>query len=46
VTNLDRLDRLDRLDDRDAETSLDAIAEIDAEIRADRTAAQRLDRLI
>jgi hypothetical protein len=37
---------LDRLDDRDAATNPDVIAEIDAEIRANRIAAQRLERLI
>jgi hypothetical protein len=36
---------LDRLDDRDATTAPDVIAQIDAEIRANRTAAQDLDRL-
>jgi hypothetical protein len=37
---------LDRLDDRDATTDPDVIAEIDAEIRANRTAAQRLDQVM
>jgi hypothetical protein len=37
---------LDRLDDRDATSDPDVIAEIDAEIRANRDAAQRLDCLI
>jgi hypothetical protein len=37
---------LDRLDDRDATTDPDVIAEIDSEIRANRTAAQSLDRLM
>jgi hypothetical protein len=37
---------LDRLDDRDATTDPNVIAEIDAEIRVNRTAAQRLDQLI
>jgi hypothetical protein len=37
---------LDRLDDRDAATDPDVIAEIDAEIRDNCTAAQSLDQLI
>jgi hypothetical protein len=37
---------LDRLDDRDATTDADVIAEIDAEIRSSRIAAQHLDQLI
>jgi hypothetical protein len=37
---------LDRLDDRDATTDPDVIVEIDAEIRANRTAAQHLDQLV
>jgi hypothetical protein len=37
---------LDRLADRDATTDPDVIAEIDAEIRANRTAAQSLDQLM